>query len=134
MNFKLHAGDAGTDSIERALAGNAEGRARFPLGLRFDGQATFQGDVAIDGEVHGILDIPDGSLLLVSATGKAEGTFRAGDARVEGAVKGEIDCSNGAVEFTQSARCELKVLYRVLSVDRGAQVEAELQQVGGIHG
>ncbi len=127
-SIKLHAGPPaplGADRISKPI----HAPARFPAGLRFEGYGAFDCDVAVDGEVHGTLNLERHSLLQVSVSGSAEGTFRAGHARIEGRVSGEIDCSNGAVDFTETARCQVKVLYSELSVARGADIEADLHRV-----
>lgn len=127
-NITVHAGPAARPGIER-LAQPIDGAARFPRGLRFEGEGAFDCDVAIDGDVHGSLRLDGQAMLLISPTGRAHGTFRAGHARIEGEVHGEIDCSTGAVDFADTAHCKVKVLYSELSVARGADIEADLQRV-----
>jgi len=127
-NITVHAGPAARPGMDRP-AHPISGAARFPRGLRFEGEGAFECDVAVDGDVSGTLRLEGQAMLLVSPSGRAEGTFRAGHARIEGEVKGEIDCSTGAVDFADSARCKVKVLYSELSVARGAEIEADLQRV-----
>lgn len=127
-NITVYAGPAARPGIDRPTQPIAAA-ARFPRGLRFEGEGAFECDVAIDGEVSGSLRLDGQAMLLVSPTGRADGSFRAGHARIEGQVNGEIDCSTGAVDFADTAHCKVKVLYSELSVARGADIEADLQRV-----
>ncbi len=127
-NITVYAGPAARPGIDRPTQ-PISGAARFPRALRFEGEGAFLCDVAVDGDVCGTLHLDGQSMLLVSPTGCAEGSFRAGHARIEGEVKGEIDCSTGAVDFADTAHCKVKVLYSELSVARGADIEADLQRV-----
>lgn len=98
------------------------------------GEANYPCDVALDGVLEAPLSLVESATLLVTKDAGAEGTIRAGDASIEGTVSGRIDCAEGAVEFAPSARCTAHVMYRELSGARGAEVEAELQKVGGRRG
>lgn len=135
MTIQMPAGPAPRSSLQQALPQLQSASApRLPAGLRFEGDATFPCNLAIEGEFKGTLTLSKSSALLVLGGGVVDGTVRARDARVEGSVVGELDCSEGSVEFAPTSRCTARVLYRDLSIARGAQVEAELQQVGGARG
>jgi cytoskeletal protein CcmA (bactofilin family) len=132
MNIEVPAGPSLRPTNEAAVAAlRTPQAARIPAGLRVEGEAHYPCDVALDGEMHGRLSVSKSATLLVTRNGTADGTVTAGDTFVEGTVNGRIDCSEGAVEFSPSARCTAQVVYRELSVARGAEVDAELQQVGG---
>lgn len=135
MTIEVPAGPASRPTSEIALAAlRGPNAARIPDGLVVQGEGMYPCDLAVDGNVQGSLMLPAGTTLLITEHGAAAGTLQAGDAFVEGCVTGTIDCSNGAVEFASSARCTARVLYRELSIARGAEVEAELQNVGVRHG
>lgn len=135
MSIQVPAGPAPRASIDAAVAAlRVEGAARIPAGLVVQGEAHYACDLALDGELEGTLALTNESTLLISKDARAQGTVRAGDAYIEGSVNGRIDCSDGAVEFAPSARCTAQVLYRELSVARGAEVEADLQHVGARRG
>lgn len=132
MNIQIPAGPAARPSLQQALPQLQSANAsRLPAGLRFEGDATFPCNLAVEGEIKGNLTLSNSSALLVCDRGVVDGTVRAGDARIEGSVRGELDCSEGSVEFAPGSHCSARVLYRDLSIARGAQVEAELKQVGG---
>lgn len=135
MTIQVSAGPAPRANIEAAVAAlRAESAPRIPAGLQVKGEAHYPCDLALDGVLDGTLALADQATLLVTKDGRAEGNVRAGDAYIEGTVNGRIDCSEGAVEFAETARCTAHVMYRELSVARGAEVEAELQKVGGRRG
>lgn len=119
--------------------------ARIPHGLRFVGTGQLPCNTVIEGEVDGSLEITGPSILHVAPGGDARGTFSCSDARIEGVVIGDIHCPTGAVEFSASACCTVKVVYRELIVERGADVSASLAhqtesiaadfiKAGGAHG
>lgn len=132
MNIEIPAGPTSRPTNEATVAAlRTPQAARIPVGLRVEGEAQYPCDVALDGEMHGRLAVSKSATLLVTRNATADGTVIAGDAFVEGTVNGRIECSEGAVEFAPSARCTAQVLYRELSIARGAEVDAELHQVGG---
>lgn len=135
MPIQVPAGPAPRPTDEGAIAAlRTPAAVRIPVGLRVYGEAHYPCDLAVDGEVQGTLSLAGGATLLVAESGSASGTITAGNAIVEGALQGSIDCSDGAVEFAPTARCTARVLYRELSIARGAEVEAELQKVGAHRG
>lgn len=132
MNIEVSAGPTPRPTNEATVAAlRTPQAARIPAGLRVEGDAHYPCDVALDGEMHGRLSVSKSATLLVTRNAKADGTIVAGDTFVEGTVNGRIECSEGAVEFAPSSRCTAHVLYRELSIARGAEVDAKLQQVGG---
>ena len=135
MTIQVPAGAAARSNLQQALPQlQGPSAPRLPAGIRFEGEATFPCNLAIEGEFKGSLTLSNSSVLLVSHGGVVDGAVRAQDARVEGTVLGELDCSNGSVEFESTSQCTARVLYRDLSIARGAQVEAELQRVGRARG
>lgn len=135
MPIQVAAGPTARPTDEAAVAAlRGPSAARIPAGLRVQGEAHYPCDLSLDGALHGTLKLANGSTLLVTEHGKATGTVTAGSAFVEGSMEGTIDCSDGAVEFTPTARCTARVLYRDLSIARGAEVEAQLQRVGARRG
>lgn len=135
MSIAISAGPVSRPMDVAAVAAlRKPGAPRIPAGLRVQGEARYACDLALDGDLQGTLTLRNGATLLVTEQGRAEGTLCAGDAVIEGRVKGQIECAEGAVEFAPSARCTARVLYRELSIARGAEVEAELQKVGGPRG
>ena len=57
-SIKLHAGPPaplGADRISKPI----HAPARFPAGLRFEGYGAFDCDVAVDGEVHNRIIVPE---------------------------------------------------------------------------
>lgn len=133
MSLHVPAGPAPRTNPAAALAAlRSEDAVRIPAGLLVKGEAHYPCDVAIEGAIEGTV-VTD-AILLVVPGGEVAGRIVAGDAFIEGGVDGQIDCSNGAVEFAATARCKALVRYRELSVARGADVEADLQQVGARRG
>lgn len=129
MSLLVPAGPAPRTTPAAALAAlRGQDAVRIPTGLTVAGEAHYPCDVAIEGSLEGTV-VTDAILLVVPGA-KVDGRIEAGDAYIEGSVEGEIECPTGAVEFAATARCKALVRYRELSVARGADVEADLQQVG----
>lgn len=102
---------------------------RIPCGVTFEG--TIMGSSAY--EVHGTLEgsiLLDGSDLLVKEGASVTGTVAARNAVIAGRVSGEIDCPNGCVTFSSTARCDASLAYGELVVERGAKVNAQLRSTG----
>lgn len=132
MNIEVPAGPTSRPTNEATVAAlRTLQAARIPAGLRVEGEAHYPCDLALDGDMRGRLAVSKTATLLVTRKAKADGTVVAGDTFVEGTVNGRIECAEGAVEFAPSSRCAAQVIYRELSIARGAEVDAELQQVGG---
>lgn len=133
MNFKIQAGPRSLPP-QSQLDTLLVSAAVIPNGMTFTGEASFPAGVVIDGQVHGEVSTPTTSAAYVSQSGVVEGMVRAGSARVDGRVQGQIECPAGVVEFGSSAQCEVDVLYRELDVARGSNVQATLRQSGVGHG
>lgn len=129
MSLQFPAGPALRTSPTAALdALRGQDAVRIPKGLAVQGEAHYPCDLNIEGNFDGTVTID--AMVLVAPGAHVSGLIAAGHAYIEGRVDGEVDCSNGAVEFTETAQCKALVRYRELSVARGADVEADLQQVG----
>lgn len=110
------------------------GAAHIPASVKFLGEAHFPGNIVMEGFLSGNLQSAGDHLVVVAASGTVDGLIGAGNARVEGMVRGKIECPKGTVEFLPTSRCTVDVLYRELDIARGACVDAELRQAGAAHG
>ncbi len=135
MNIAIPAGPRSRGGLGPALAELPHAPcAHIPKGLRFEGTGQLPCNTVVEGEVEGELDVSGPTILLVVAGASASGTINCSNIRVEGRVHGEINCPEGAVEIAATAQCKVKLVYRELSVERGADVEADFIQVGGERG
>lgn len=92
------------------------GQVLFSEGLRIDGEVT--GDVvAAEGQ---------GSILVISETGKVTGEVRADFLVINGAVNGPVFASD-LLELQPKAKVEGNVSYKALEMHQGATISGQLQ-------
>ncbi|HRK37661.1 MAG TPA: polymer-forming cytoskeletal protein [Burkholderiaceae bacterium] len=92
------------------------GRVVFADGLRIDGEIT--GDVvAAEGQ---------GSILVVSETGKVSGEIRADLIVINGVVNGPVFAAD-LLELQPKAKVEGDVSYKALEMHQGATISGQLQ-------
>lgn len=91
------------------------GQVLFSEGLRIDGEVT--GDVvAAEGQ---------GSILVISETGKVTGEVRADLLVINGAVNGPVFASD-LLELQPKAKVEGNVSYKALEMHQGATISGQL--------
>ena len=96
------------------------GDVRFAEGMRVDGRIA--GDVTGQGAER------SGSLLVLSAAGRIEGSVRCTDAVINGTVEGDLDVEH-RLELQSEARVTGTIRYRQLQMDVGAAVTGQLLKV-----
>ncbi len=102
-------------------------------GVEITGDLTFSSGIRIDGQVRGHLvgraaDGKPAALLVLSDTGRIEGSVRCGDAVINGTVEGDLDIEN-FLELQSSAVVSGTIRYRQLKMDVGASVQGRLLRV-----
>ncbi len=104
--------------------GTGGGTTTIAAGVKVEGEFTSQGDVLIEGEVHGTLVA--GGMLTVGTDAKIKADVKAGDALVAGVVEGNL---------LVAKRCEIKTSAKVfgdisadtLAIEAGAQLSGRVQ-------
>lgn len=95
-------------------------------------EVTLTGDIATSGQIHldGKVtgDICCG-LLSQGESGEVRGNIVAGEARLAGLVDGSVEA--GTLQLEQSARITGDVLYEMLSISSGAEVEGRFKRRKG---
>lgn len=99
-------------------------------GVEIDGDLVFHGGLRIDGCLRGQLSgrSRDGeapALLVLSQTGRIEGSVRCGHALINGHVTGDLEVEH-FVELQAGARITGTLRYRQLQMDVGAVIQGQL--------
>jgi len=99
-------------------------------GVEIEGDVVFSEGMRIDGRIAGDVigrESEGGrpSLLVLSHTGRIEGSIRCGDAVINGSVTGDLDVAH-RLELQAEARVQGTVRYRQLQMDVGAAVTGQL--------
>ena len=105
-------------------------------GVQITGDVAFTGGLRIDGRVAGKLvgqtaDGQPASLLVLSETGRIEGSLRCSDAVINGTVDGDLDIEN-FLELQSNAVVTGTIRYRQLKMDVGATVQGQLLKVKAV--
>ena len=105
-------------------------------GVQITGDVAFTGGLRIDGRVAGKLvgqtaDGQPASLLVLSESGRIEGSVRCSDAVINGAVSGDLDIEN-FLELQSNAVVTGTIRYRQLKMDVGATVQGQLLKVKAV--
>lgn len=113
---------------EAMPAGPAKG-ARFSFigpEMTITGDIATGGDLHVEGKIEG--DVRCGGLTL-GESGEIRGNIVAGSARLAGLVDGAVEA--GTLSLDQSARVTGDILYEMLSVSSGADVEGRFKRRKG---
>ena len=105
-------------------------------GVQITGDVAFTGGLRIDGRVAGKLvgqtaDGQPSSLLVLSESGRIEGSVRCSDAVINGTVDGDLDIEN-FLELQSNAVVTGTIRYRQLKMDVGATVQGQLLKVKAV--
>ena len=101
--------------------------------VEITGDLAFASGMRIDGRVHGDVngvaaDAGAPTLLVLSASGRIEGSVRCGDAVINGTVVGDLDIEH-RLELQSDAHVTGTIRYRQLQMDVGATVHGQLVRV-----
>jgi cytoskeletal protein CcmA (bactofilin family) len=99
-------------------------------GVEIEGDLVFGNGLRIDGQVRGHLHGRTGddgrpALLVLSQTGRIEGSVRCGHALINGCIIGDVEVEQ-FVELQAGARITGTLRYRQLKMDVGARVLGQL--------
>jgi len=99
-------------------------------GVEIEGDLVFSNGLRIDGQVRGHLSGRPGdngkpALLVLSQTGRIDGSVHCGNALINGSITGDIEVEQ-FVELQAGARITGTLRYRQLKMDVGAQVQGQL--------
>ena len=112
-----------TEEPRRSMAGGGA-TTTIAAGVKVEGEFTSQGDVLIEGEVHGTLVA--GGMLTVGPEAKIKADVRAGDALISGTVEGNIAIMKRC-EIKTSAKVLGDIVSDTLAIEAGAQLSGRVQ-------
>lgn len=102
------------------------GRSHLAGGSRVSGEFEFPGIVELHGQLRGKVSA---ATIVLDQGGSAEGELLAESVAVKGAFDGRI--VGGAVRLHSSARISGEIVYETLSIDAGAEVNAQFSRRTG---
>lgn len=102
-------------------------------GVEIEGDLVFTNGLRIDGQIKGQLSGRAGAdgkpaLLVLSQTGRIEGSVSCGNALINGSIQGDIEVAQ-FIELQSGARITGTLRYRQLQIDVGAQVQGQLIRI-----
>lgn len=98
----------------------AGGRSHLGAGSRITGELSFPGTVELPGYVKGRVEA---SSIVIEETGEVEGELHAASVAIKGRFRGLV--MGGKVALHASAQVTGEITYESLSIESGAQVEAQ---------
>jgi len=112
--------------MERTSERGAEALSIIAAGGEIVGDLKFPGVVEVHGTISGTLSAQS---IVVSESGVIKGNLSAADITVRGAVDGQV--TGGAVALHSKARVAGEVLYGRLTIENGAEVNAQVRRTSG---
>ena len=97
--------------------GASAGPTLIARGVKVEGNFSSEGDVAIEGEVHGTLNAT--GLLTIGTEAKIKADVHAGDALIAGVIEGNITVTK-QLNVKSTARITGDITCEVISVESGA--------------
>jgi len=95
------------------------------------GDLTFSGTLHLLGSVDGsIISNTDNDMLIVSDTGRINGSVKTGNLNINGAVEGDVTVT-GKMEVSSQARINGNIYYVNIEMETGSQVNGQLIYQGG---
>ena len=91
--------------------------------LKFDGSISGDGELHIEGEVRGDLNV---ARICIGEHAKVEGVIRGGVVEIRGTVIGNIEARQ--VKLYESAHVDGDIVHEQLSIDAGAFFQGRCQQ------
>lgn len=129
----LSANPADTDGTSTAQPAPspipAEESSVIPSQITFAGDATFDCDVRIAGNITGTVTASAGRSINVEKGATVNGTLKATNVRIDGTTEGEISAEGGLASFTASAVSKGHITYSRLRIVEGAEVEASMKKL-----
>lgn len=100
-------------------------------GTNIKGDLKFSGTMYLEGSVEGsISSNNDDDLLVISETGRVNGSIKTGNLNINGAVEGDVTVS-GKMEVSSKARINGNIYYVNIEMETGSQVNGQLIYQGG---
>jgi cytoskeletal protein CcmA (bactofilin family) len=95
------------------------------------GDLTFSGTLHLLGSVDGsIVSSTDSDMLVVSDTGRINGSVKTGNLNINGSVEGDVTVT-GKMEVSSKARINGNIYYVNIEMETGSQVNGQLIYQGG---
>ncbi len=95
------------------------------------GDLKFSGTLHLLGSVDGsIVSNTDNDMLIISDTGRINGSVKTGNLNINGAVEGDVTVT-GKMEVSSQARINGNIYYVNIEMETGSQVNGQLIYQGG---
>ena len=95
------------------------------------GDLTFSGSMHLVGSVEGsIVSTTENDTLIISETGRINGSVKTGNLSINGTVEGDITVT-GKMEVASKARINGNIFYVNIEMETGSQVNGKLIYQGG---
>ena len=99
--------------------------------ITIKGDLTFSGKMHLLGTVEGsIVSTSENDTLIISDTGRINGSLKTGNLNIDGAVEGDITVT-GKMEVNSKARINGNIFYVNIEMETGSQVNGKLIYQGG---
>jgi cytoskeletal protein CcmA (bactofilin family) len=99
--------------------------------ITIKGDLTFSGKMHLLGSVEGsIVSSTENDTLIISDTGRINGSLKTGNLNIDGAVEGDITVT-GKMEVASKARINGNIFYVNIEMETGSQVNGKLIYQGG---
>lgn len=119
---------------ENIMANNnqvSSGDTIVSQGTRIKGDLNFSGTMYLEGGVEGsIISSNDDDLLVISETGRVNGSIKTGNLNINGTVEGDVTVT-GKMEVSSKARINGNIYYVNIEMETGSQVNGQLIYQGG---
>lgn len=118
---------------ENIMANNqvSSGDTIVSQGTNIKGDLNFSGTMYLEGSVEGsISSNNDDDLLVISETGRVNGSIKTGNLNINGAVEGDVTVT-GKMEVSSKARINGNIYYVNIEMETGSQVNGQLIYQGG---
>ncbi len=100
-------------------------------GTQIKGDLNFSGTMYLEGTVEGsITSMNDEGMLVISETGRVNGSIKTGNLNINGAVEGDVTVT-AKMEVSSKARINGNIYYVNIEMETGSQVNGQLIYQGG---
>ncbi|MCB1583148.1 MAG: polymer-forming cytoskeletal protein [Xanthomonadales bacterium] len=100
-------------------------------------KTTVKGDLVFSGMMHllgtvegSVTSSSDNDTLIISESGKLNGSLKTGNLKIDGSVEGDITVS-GKMEVASKARINGNIFYVNIEMETGSQINGKLIYQGG---
>ncbi len=102
----------------KEIEGGGQASNRILAGTKMEGEVQSKGDIRVDGELKGTINIS--GKLVIGEKGKVDGEIKCGSANVSGHLSGTVEVSE-LLTLQKTARVHGDILTSKLAVEPGAE-------------